>query len=51
MNIEFQNIKHVKIKRPKNVADMNRYFSENRKLWRGFSLYLGKDSTLCFVNS
>jgi len=48
--MELQNIQHVDIKRLKNLADMNRYFSEKWKLWRRFAVHLGKDSILCFVN-
>jgi len=47
--IEFQNIKHLNIKQLKNLADMNRYFSEHWIFWRGFTLYLGKDSIFCLL--
>jgi len=46
---ELQNIKHVNIKQLKNMADINRYFSEHWKYWRGFTFYLGKDSILCLL--
>jgi len=49
--IELQNINHVNINGLKYLADMNSYFLENWKLWRSFTLYLCKDSILCFVNS